>query len=235
MDKLELNIAEISKSSETSETQLSTLERDLLQLREYQLEYHDLSLEKIACCKQSKDVILQYTNRLDDDMKLFETELTPEAILAAQIEDTSITPKKKVTTTTGPIPPSSNIPTDKKKSIKTATSNMKNDRLEREYDLDYAEDTDDMSGTDDTGPTASGGDEMLNAEFMAAKAAKALDPNEPLFCICQQPSYGDMVACDNDGVTNNKLYMLSYRIKPPHSHAIILSFSEGCQSVLQSS
>lgn len=26
------------------------------------------------------------------------------------------------------------------------------------------------------------------------------DPNEPRYCICNQVSYGDMVACDNDVV-----------------------------------
>lgn len=27
------------------------------------------------------------------------------------------------------------------------------------------------------------------------------DPNEPRYCICNQVSYGDMVACDNDSVS----------------------------------
>lgn len=27
------------------------------------------------------------------------------------------------------------------------------------------------------------------------------DPNEPRYCICNQVSYGDMVACDNDVVS----------------------------------
>lgn len=29
----------------------------------------------------------------------------------------------------------------------------------------------------------------------------AIDPNEPLYCYCQQVSYGEMVACDNDDVS----------------------------------
>jgi hypothetical protein len=28
-----------------------------------------------------------------------------------------------------------------------------------------------------------------------------IDPNEPLYCFCQQVSYGDMVGCDNDSVS----------------------------------
>ena len=27
------------------------------------------------------------------------------------------------------------------------------------------------------------------------------DPNEPRYCICNQVSYGDMVACDNEAVS----------------------------------
>lgn len=35
------------------------------------------------------------------------------------------------------------------------------------------------------------------------------DPNEPRYCICNQVSYGDMVACDNDDVS---LYsLISYK------------------------
>ena len=29
------------------------------------------------------------------------------------------------------------------------------------------------------------------------------DPNEPRYCICNQVSYGDMVACDNDDVSTS--------------------------------
>lgn len=27
------------------------------------------------------------------------------------------------------------------------------------------------------------------------------DPNEPRYCVCNQVSYGDMVACDNEDVS----------------------------------
>lgn len=29
----------------------------------------------------------------------------------------------------------------------------------------------------------------------------SVDPNEPLYCYCQQVSYGEMVACDNADVS----------------------------------
>lgn len=35
------------------------------------------------------------------------------------------------------------------------------------------------------------------------------DPNEPRYCICNQVSYGDMVACDNEDV-NIYLFITKY-------------------------
>lgn len=29
----------------------------------------------------------------------------------------------------------------------------------------------------------------------------SIDPNEPLYCYCQQVSFGEMVACDNADVS----------------------------------
>lgn len=29
-----------------------------------------------------------------------------------------------------------------------------------------------------------------------------VDPNEPTYCLCNQVSYGEMVACDNPNVRN---------------------------------
>ena len=35
------------------------------------------------------------------------------------------------------------------------------------------------------------------------------DPNEPRYCICNQVSYGDMVACDNEDVSPIPLSLIS--------------------------
>lgn len=43
------------------------------------------------------------------------------------------------------------------------------------------------------------------------------DPNEPRYCICNQVSYGDMVACDNQDVSfnssSNSLHSFGYCIQ----------------------
>lgn len=38
--------------------------------------------------------------------------------------------------------------------------------------------------------------------YSVVPADLPIDPNEPLYCYCQQVSYGEMVACDNTDVSN---------------------------------
>lgn len=37
-----------------------------------------------------------------------------------------------------------------------------------------------------------------------------VDPNEPTYCICNQVSYGEMVACDNPGVSTYILLCFTF-------------------------
>lgn len=46
-----------------------------------------------------------------------------------------------------------------------------------------------------------GGQDNSNASFPSTDQEWNYDPNEPRYCICNQVSYGDMVACDNDDVS----------------------------------
>lgn len=41
------------------------------------------------------------------------------------------------------------------------------------------------------------------------------DPNEPRYCICNQVSYGDMVACDNEAVRTQPNYYYSIILYTP--------------------
>jgi len=40
-----------------------------------------------------------------------------------------------------------------------------------------------------------------------------VDPNEPLYCICQQISFGEMIACDNNSKTNPVRYYFLVKVK----------------------
>ena len=47
-----------------------------------------------------------------------------------------------------------------------------------------------------------GGQDNSNQSFGASTDQEwGVDPNEPRYCICNQISYGDMVACDNEDVS----------------------------------
>ncbi|KAJ2957292.1 hypothetical protein NQZ79_g6989 [Umbelopsis isabellina] len=46
--------------------------------------------------------------------------------------------------------------------------------------------------------SATGRNGSSKAKASSSVADMAIDPNEPLYCYCQQVSYGEMVACDND-------------------------------------
>lgn len=50
------------------------------------------------------------------------------------------------------------------------------------------------------------------------------DPNEPRYCICNQVSYGDMVACDNEDVNNSYFLTFSLELEALKRVEIILSF-----------
>ena len=37
-----------------------------------------------------------------------------------------------------------------------------------------------------------------SVNFLAARRDVPADPNEPVYCLCQRVSFGEMVACEND-------------------------------------
>lgn len=43
--------------------------------------------------------------------------------------------------------------------------------------------------------------------YSVIPADMPIDPNEPLYCYCQQVSYGEMVACDNTDVSTFLAYL----------------------------
>ena len=58
--------------------------------------------------------------------------------------------------------------------------------------------------------------------------SQPLDPNEPLYCLCHQVSFGEMIGCDNDNVSGDSLLSLT----PCNSleGAMELKFASFCSS-----
>ena len=59
-----------------------------------------------------------------------------------------------------------------------------------------------MGAADGDDDLLSGGGAMGGGGGAEGEADWAYDPNEPRYCVCNQVSYGDMVACDNDDVSD---------------------------------
>lgn len=51
-----------------------------------------------------------------------------------------------------------------------------------------------------------------------------IDPNEPLYCYCQQISYGEMVACDNTDVSFYKYVFFKRKKKQTKRYLFFLIF-----------
>lgn len=51
-----------------------------------------------------------------------------------------------------------------------------------------------------------------NNQSQASKAANlaAVDPSEPKYCYCNQVSFGEMVACDNEDVSSGCTFVVSF-------------------------
>lgn len=61
-----------------------------------------------------------------------------------------------------------------------------------------------LPSLDPGSPSAVLGENGLVVE-QTADGEWSYDPNEPRYCICNQVSYGDMVACDNEAVSFPKM------------------------------
>lgn len=70
--------------------------------------------------------------------------------------------------------------------------------------------------------------EVDNANAEVTDGEWTYDPNEPRYCLCNQVSYGDMVACDNEDVRNfiitSKLLLNSLIFSVLLSGSIILAW-----------
>ncbi|KAM3589783.1 hypothetical protein VKS41_000636 [Umbelopsis sp. WA50703] len=62
--------------------------------------------------------------------------------------------------------------------------------------------------------SATGRNGSSKSKASSSVADMAIDPNEPLYCYCQQVSYGEMVACDNDDVSATQTWTKQLKLLP---------------------
>lgn len=220
----------------------------LSHLRDLQQALLDLHNEKLALAKQSRDMIVSYSSRLDDDISNYFADLdkpVQDILLENPFEDPMPVLKKRMGGGGGGgggssapassgrsmsgskdhTGSSSRAAAPKKKHRRGHTSSEEEEEEEEEDEDDYsdeeaeaeAEEADEAEAMEEEGEEyddGRGGAQKKTGGGGAAAAAAAAAAGSPtggagaaaagggddgkLYCICQQPSYGDMVGCDNE-------------------------------------
>ena len=99
--------------------------------------------------------------------------------------------KKKMTTSSMSLPPSH--PPQSSSSSANASANANANALLHQLQQTHSNDSDEM-------PSVYINDSGMVVE-QTPEGEWVYDPNEPRYCICNQVSYGEMVACDNEDVS----------------------------------
>lgn len=134
-----------------------------------------LCTEKVLLARQAHDLIDSHIKRLDEDLTTFAEDLKQEGKLPA--DEPAV------------LPPLPLVPkNEKRKSIVATPLSRKPDYNSRDWDRERDRDFELMP------PPGS-----LKKEFAApVDIDQPIDPNEPTYCVCNQVSFGDMIACDNE-------------------------------------
>lgn len=135
-----------------------------------------LCREKVLVAQQAHDLIDSHIKRLDEDLNNFSDDLKQEGKLAA--DEPAILPPLPLL-----IPKS-----EKRKPIYIVPQSRKLDFRERDWERERDRDFELMP------PPG-----ILKKDIAApVDIDQPIDPNEPTYCVCNQVSFGDMIACDNE-------------------------------------
>ena len=162
-----------------------TIEDRLAHLRALHQMSVDLSNEKLALAKQSRDMIVSHAARLDDDIELFKEELPPEALR----------PENEMGGGGGGRKMNSSA---KENRGGGGSHSRKSHGRRRDSDSEGSEmeesDEDMEEEEEEYEDPRKGSSHKKNAN----NAGSSEDVDQTLYCICQQVSHGDMVGCDNE-------------------------------------
>ncbi|KAI4378382.1 hypothetical protein MLD38_015869 [Melastoma candidum] len=129
-----------------------------------------LCTEKVLLAKQAYDLVDRLVKRLDEDLTQFAEDLK---------QDGKLPPEEPVI-----LPPLPLVPRPEKRRISYGPPQSGR----RNWERDSYRDSDYIPPRGDFGKDLS----------VMMEVDQFTDPNEPTYCICNQVSYGDMIACDNE-------------------------------------
>ncbi|KFH70497.1 hypothetical protein MVEG_03347 [Podila verticillata NRRL 6337] len=167
--------------------------------------------EKVALATAAYDVVDRHVRRLDDDLQKYEDEqmIGPGRLgggansnshtNAAQAGGSAAADRKEeaATTTTGSNKKGASANQDapatkRKKQAHNTPSNANNSNNSSSNAA-----TPNIGTEKRKGASGASGSSTKVAKKASTFTELPIDPNEPLYCYCQQVSYGEMVACDN--------------------------------------
>jgi len=166
------------------------------------LQYSD---EKVDIATQTYQLVDQYIRRLDGDLARFEEELEMPLI-----HGTSVNRKRKpVARPTATAKAASPAP---ETSTTSSSSSSKRQKTSSAKDVSSSKKNKSRGGGGGGGGAAGRESEAgpsippPGAAPIGAEIHIAADPNEPLYCLCQRPSYNLMVGCDGVVRRGSKYY-----------------------------
>jgi hypothetical protein len=182
---------------------------DLQVIRSVQHQLSVYCLERSALCSETYSIITSYLNRLDEDLKLYEQEL-PADLIREAIEESN---QFNNTSTGGGIPSSSYSAKSSVKSKNSIFLNPSKGSVKHNKSNSHRMSSNQRRMVDYSYNSLNSNDEELNMEDLedvsnslndeemnGAGAVIAMNNDNTaaeLFCFCQQPSYGEMIACDD--------------------------------------
>lgn len=77
----------------------------------------------------------------------------------------------------------------------------------------------------------SAGEQALPSILTGSLLQEYVDPNEPKYCICNQPSQGDMIGCDNPACTREWFHNICVGIQTPPEKWFCPECREACEGL----
>eukprot|EP00252_Welwitschia_mirabilis_P013902 TRINITY_DN3077_c0_g1_i2.p1 TRINITY_DN3077_c0_g1~~TRINITY_DN3077_c0_g1_i2.p1 ORF type:complete len:225 (-),score=58.67 TRINITY_DN3077_c0_g1_i2:152-826(-) len=159
-----------SKATGEQKDMVEKLKKEIESNQEY---IKNLCTEKILLAQQAYDLVDSHLKRLDEDLNQFAEDLKQEGKIA--YDEPAI------------LPTISNREERRKGYYFNSQAKKLDTKIERDWERERERDFELM-------PPPSNHERIT----LPLDVDQAIDPNEPTYCVCNQVSFGDMVACDNE-------------------------------------
>ncbi|KAI8604793.1 inhibitor of growth proteins N-terminal histone-binding-domain-containing protein [Dissophora ornata] len=174
--------------------------------------------EKVALATAAYDVVDRHVRRLDDDLQKYEDEqmIGPGRLGNTSSNASGATADRKEESSNAI---TSTTTTGNKKGGSSSTQDAPSSKRKKQTHSSNNNGSNAATPASTTSEKRKGGTVAATGSKAAKKPASftelPIDPNEPLYCYCQQVSYGEMVACDNGDCEVEWFHLSCVNLKAP--------------------